>query len=153
MRNTNYYFICVGGGELKDEIQKSADDFGIGDHFVITGIRDDIGKLLSAMDIFLFPSYREGFGNVVIEAEAMGVPVIVSDIPGPQNGMVDNVTGFKVPPREWKPLFEKTCELIEDKEKREAFGAAGAKFSPEHFDSKVLITKIIENRDWLISRG
>ncbi len=114
---------------------------------------DDPQRYLAAMDIFLFPSYREGFGNVVIEAEAMGVPVIVSDIPGPQNGMVDNVTGFKVPPRDWKPLFEKTCELIENKEKREAFGQAGAKFSPEHFDSKVLIKKIIENRDWLISRG
>ena len=89
----------------------------------------------------------------MIEAEAMGVPVIVSDIPGPQNGMVDNVTGYKVPPRNWKPLYEKACELIEDKDKREAFGQAGAKYAPEHFDSKVLITKIIENRDWLISRG
>lgn len=114
---------------------------------------DDPQRYLSAMDIFLFPSYREGFGNVVIEAEAMGVPVIVSDIPGPQNGMVDNVTGYKVPAREWKPLYDKTCELIEDKEKREAFGQAGAEFSPSHFDSKVLIQKIIENRDWLINRG
>jgi glycosyltransferase involved in cell wall biosynthesis len=114
---------------------------------------DDPQRYLAAMDIFLFPSYREGFGNVVIEAEAMGVPVIVSDIPGPQNGMVDNVTGYKVPPRDWRPLYEKTCELIEDEEKRVAFGKAGAKYAPEHFDSKVLITKIIENRDWLISRG
>ncbi len=114
---------------------------------------DDPQRYLAAMDIFLFPSYREGFGNVVIEAEAMGVPVVVSDIPGPQNGMVDGKTGFKVPPRQWEPLYEKACELIENKELREKFGKAGAKFSVEHFDSRVLITKIIENRDWLINRG
>lgn len=114
---------------------------------------DDPQRYLSAMDIFMFPSYREGFGNVVIEAEAMGVPVVVSDIPGPQNGMVDGVTGFKVPAREVLPLVEKTSVLIEDDELREKFGKAGAKFVVDNFDSRVLIKKIIENRDWLINRG
>lgn len=114
---------------------------------------DDPQRYLSAMDIFMFPSYREGFGNVVIEAEAMGVPVVVSDIPGPQNGMVDGVTGFKVPAREVLPLVEKTSVLIEDDELRERFGKAGAKFVVDNFDSRVLIKKIIENRDWLIKRS
>lgn len=114
---------------------------------------DDPQRYLSAMDIFMFPSYREGFGNVVIEAEAMAVPVVVSDIPGPQNGMVDGVTGFKVPAREVLPLVEKTSVLIEDDELREKFGKAGAKFVVDNFDSRVLIKKIIENRDWLIKRS
>lgn len=114
---------------------------------------DDPQRYLSAMDIFMFPSYREGFGNVVIEAEAMAVPVVVSDIPGPQNGMVDGVTGFKVPAREVLPLVEKTSVLIEDDELREQFGKAGAKFVVDNFDSRVLIKKIIENRDWLIKRS
>lgn len=114
---------------------------------------DDPQRYLSAMDIFMFPSYREGFGNVVIEAEAMAVPVVVSDIPGPQNGMVDGVTGFKVPAREVLPLVEKTSVLIEDDALREQFGKAGAKFVVDNFDSRVLIKKIIENRDWLIKRS
>lgn len=114
---------------------------------------DDPQRYLAAMDIFLFPSYREGFGNVVIEAEAMGVPVIVSDIPGPQNGMIDGKTGYKVPPRQWKPLYEKACLLIENKQLREEMGNNGSIFAPEYFDSRILINKIIENRDWLINRG
>lgn len=113
---------------------------------------DDPQRYLAAMDIFMFPSYREGFGNVVIEAEAMGVPVVVTDIPGPQNGMIDGVTGFKVPARTVEPLIEKTSMLIEDKALRESFGKEGAKFSVENFDSRILIKKIIENRDWLINR-
>lgn len=114
---------------------------------------DDPQRYLSAMDIFLFPSYREGFGNVVIEAEAMGVPVVVSDIPGPQNGMVDGVTGFKVPARTVVPLVEKTSILVENEALRKEFSEAGAKFAVENFDSRVLIKKIIENRDWLIERS
>ena len=83
----------------------------------------------------------------------MRVSVVVSHIPGPQNGMVDGVTGFKVPARTVEPLVEKTSVLIEDKALREQFGKAGAKFAVENFDSRVLIKKIIENRDWLIERG
>ena len=51
---------------------------------------------MAAMDIFILPSHREGFGMSVVEAEAMGVPVIVTDIPGPVNAMIDNVTGITI---------------------------------------------------------
>lgn len=150
----NIKLLYVGYNEKPDTVNQSLLRFfeECSDIVSTNGWVDDPQRYLAAMDIFLFPSYREGFGNAVIEAEAMGVPVVVSDIPGPQNGMIDGVTGFKVPSRDWQPLFEKTSILIEDKEKREKFGNAGAKYSPEHFDSRVLIKKIIENRDWLISR-
>lgn len=147
--------IYVGPNEKPDTVsQESLKYFEDCPDIIYTGgWVDDAERYYAAMDIFLFPSYREGFGNVVIEAEAMGVPVVVSDIPGPQNGMVDGVTGFKVPARTVEPLVEKTLVLIEDKALREQFGKAGAKFVVENFDSKVLINKIIENRDWLIERG
>ena len=147
--------LYVGPNEKPDTVsQESLKYFEDCPDIIYTGgWVDDAERYYAAMDIFLFPSYREGFGNVVIEAEAMGVPVVVSDIPGPQNGMVDGVTGFKVPARTVEPLVEKTSVLIEDKALREQFGKAGAKFAVENFDSKVLIKKIIENRDWLIERG
>ena len=50
---------------------------------IYCGTTNEVEKYLSAMDAMVLPSYREGFGTVVIEAEAMGVPVIVTDIPGP----------------------------------------------------------------------
>lgn len=152
---TNIVLLYVGPNEKPDTVsQESLKYFEDCPDIIYTGgWVDDAERYYAAMDIFLFPSYREGFGNVVIEAEAMGVPVVVSDIPGPQNGMVDGVTGFKVPARTVEPLVEKTSVLIEDEALREQFGKAGAKFVVENFDSKVLIKKIIENRDWLINRG
>lgn len=152
---TNIVLLYVGPNEKPDTVsQESLKYFEDCPDIIYTGgWVDDAERYYAAMDIFLFPSYREGFGNVVIEAEAMGVPVVVSDIPGPQNGMVDGVTGFKVPARTVEPLVEKTSVLIEDKALREQFGKAGAKFAVENFDSRVLIKKIIENRDWLIERG
>lgn len=147
--------LYVGPNEKPDTVsQESLKYFEDCPDIVYTGgWVDDAERYYAAMDIFLFPSYREGFGNVVIEAEAMGVPVVVSDIPGPQNGMIDGMTGFKVPARTVEPLVEKTSVLIEDEALREQFGKAGAKFVVENFDSRVLIKKIIENRDWLIERG
>lgn len=114
---------------------------------------DDTERYYAAMDVFLFPSYREGFGSVVIEAESMGVPVVVTDIPGPQNGMVEGVTGFKVPPKTVEPLVEKASLFIENKQLREQCGEAAAAFAAENFDSEVLLEKIIENRNWLLQRN
>lgn len=150
----NIKLLYVGYNEKPDTVdQNLLKYFEECDDIISTdGWVDDPQKYLAAMDIFMFPSYREGFGNVVIEAEAMKVPVVVSDIPGPQNGIIDGVTGYLVPPRTVKGLVEKTSFLIENKDLRKQFGEAGSKFVKESFDSKILIKKIIENRDWLIER-
>ncbi|NYE03854.1 glycosyltransferase involved in cell wall biosynthesis [Bacillus niacini] len=117
------------------------------------GWTDQTEKYLSAMDMFVFPSYREGFGNVVIEAEAMAIPVIATDIPGPQNGLVDGVTGYLVPKQTVNPLIEKIEELISNKLLREQMGQSGRKYVKENFDNQILLKHIIENRNWLFERN
>lgn len=111
---------------------------------------DDTEKYFAAMDIFIFPTYHEGFGSVTIEAEAMGVPVIVSDVPGPQDAMRDTVTGYKVPVRNVPALVEKASKLIVDEELRIKMGKNARKFVEKNFDEQILLNKIIENRDWLL---
>lgn len=113
---------------------------------------DDTEKYYAAMDIFVFPTYHEGFGSVTIEAEAMGVPVVVSDVPGPQDAMVDGVTGYKVPSHSVSALVEKCSILIRDESLRIRMGKNSRKFVEEKFDESILLNKIIENRNWLLKR-
>ncbi len=71
--------LLVGGGELEGEIRTQAKALGIYDRVVLAGVRSDIPALLSAMDVFVFPSFYEGMPNTVIEAQANGLSCIISD--------------------------------------------------------------------------
>ena len=73
-------------------------------HIIYTGPVKDVEKYYSAIDCLLLPSYREGFGNVVIEAAAMGTPAIVSRIPGPIDASEENTTAFWINPKDTNDL-------------------------------------------------
>ncbi|SMC98011.1 glycosyltransferase family 4 protein [Sporomusa malonica] len=110
----------------------------------------DTERYYSAMDLFVFPSYREGFGNVVIEAQAMALPLVISDVPGPTDGVVVDETAFIVPVKTIEPLADKIETLICNENLRLSMGNRGRALVEARFDSKILLKKIIENRNWLI---
>ena len=72
-------FLLVGDGELYDEIVTKIHQYGLDDRVCMTGQRDDVGKLYSAMDVLLLPSIYEGLPIVLIEAQAAGVISVVSE--------------------------------------------------------------------------
>lgn len=71
-------FVLVGDGPLRPEIEGLVKRRGMDDRFVFTGVRSDIPQLLSAMDVFLFPSLYEGLPLALLEAQAAGLPCIAS---------------------------------------------------------------------------
>lgn len=71
--------MLVGDGEKKSEIKEQIKSFGIEESVIFTGIRSDVPTLLSAMDVFVFPSFYEGMPNTVIEAQATGLPCVIAD--------------------------------------------------------------------------
>ena len=71
--------VLVGNGELEGEIRNRAAERGVSDRIVFTGVRSDVPALFSAMDVFVFPSFYEGMPNAVIEAQATGLPCVISD--------------------------------------------------------------------------
>lgn len=150
----NICLLYVGPNEKPDTVSKESLNYfeSCSDIIYTGGWVDDTERYYAAMDILIFPSYREGFGSVVIEAEAMGVPVVVSDIPGPQNGMIDNVTGYKVPVKSVSAIVEKTSLLIENEALRKQMGEAAVSFAIKNFDAEVLKQKIVDNRNWLLKR-
>lgn len=71
------------------------------------GWQQDIRPYLAASDIFVFPSYREGFPNVVLQAGAMGLPSIVTDINGSSEIIRGGMNGVIIPPRDTEALWKR----------------------------------------------
>lgn len=78
--NQNAVLLLIGDGALRPQIEKKIAELGLRDHVILLGVRSDIPELLQAMDVFVFPSLYEGLGIVAIEAQAAGLPCIVSDV-------------------------------------------------------------------------
>lgn len=78
-KQENAVLLLVGQGELEEAIREKISKLGLADRVVFTGLRSDVPKLLSAMDVLVFPSFHEGMPNVVIEAQATGLPCVIAD--------------------------------------------------------------------------
>ena len=78
-QNDNLMLLLVGDGDLRAEMEQKAESLGISSHVIFTGIRSDVPDLLQAMDCFVFPSLYEGIPVTMVEAQAAGLPCIVSD--------------------------------------------------------------------------
>lgn len=78
-KNPDTVLMLVGKGELEDKIKEKIKSLNLEDSVIFTGVRSDIPALLSAMDVFVFPSFYEGMPNTVIEAQATGLPCLIAD--------------------------------------------------------------------------
>jgi lipopolysaccharide/colanic/teichoic acid biosynthesis glycosyltransferase len=86
---------------------------------------DDVARWYAAMDLLVFPTYREGFGNVAIEAAAMGLPVVATKIPGVIDAVADGATATLVPPGDADALAAAIRKYVNDPALRQAHGRAG----------------------------
>jgi glycosyltransferase involved in cell wall biosynthesis len=103
------------------------------------------------MDIFILPSYREGFPNVVLEAAAMRLPVITTDAIGCIDSVLDNETGFIVPVMNVEKMKEKMDVLLNDPDMRRSMGAHARERVLKDFDGEAItgeLMYLINNRDF-----
>lgn len=78
-KNKNARLLLVGEGGLREQIEEKTVNLGIRDSVIFAGVRSDISAVLSAMDVFVLPSFYEGLPNTVIEAQATGLPCVIAD--------------------------------------------------------------------------
>lgn len=147
----NTYLLMVGPNEVDSTIERENYDWSVDDKRVIyTGFTNQVEKYLSAMDCFVLPSYREGFGMGVVEAEAMGVPVIVTDIPGPIDAMIKGKTGMAIPDRNEEALLSAMNRMLNDTGFAQACGNAGIEHARNNFEQNRLFERILEDRRKLL---
>lgn len=89
--------VFVGDGILRDTIEKKAEELGIIDSIRFLGVRKDTDKLLQAMDLFLFPSHYEGMPIALVEAQAAGLPCLISESITDDVILTDLVTKMQLP--------------------------------------------------------
>ncbi len=107
------------------------------------GYRAEPERYLAASELLCLPSYREGFPIVVIEAAAMGVPTIGTDIVGLNDSVVDGRTGVLVPAKNMQALEHALLQLLTDDEQRRALGEAARRRVAMEFDAEIVNRLVI----------
>lgn len=124
--NKGVYLLLVGRDEENiSEHFSEYEHIVPGENFCYYGPTNEPQRLLQAGDVFVLPTYREGFGSSVIEASAMGLPVICSDAYGVMDAMVDNVTGLRCKVGDVVSLYDAMNSFIDNPDLIKKFGAAG----------------------------
>jgi glycosyltransferase involved in cell wall biosynthesis len=108
------------------------------------GLREDVDRLYGAMDLFVLPSWREGFPRAAMEAAASGLPVIATDVRGCRQVVDHGTTGMLVPVRDPDALAKAIHTLGEDPATRAAFGAAGAAKARREFDERRVVQTVLD---------
>lgn len=96
---------------------------------------DELLAYYATSDCFVFPSYREGFPNTVLEAGAMGLPSIVTDINGSREIIIEGFNGVIIPPRDEQALFEAMTEMLENTEKRKEMATNARPLIAQRFEA------------------
>jgi glycosyltransferase involved in cell wall biosynthesis len=117
---------------------------GIGDAIITTGFTDRVAEYLSAADIFVLPSYREGMPRSILEAMAAGRPVVATNVRGSREEVVDGATGFLAPVRDAERLAKVIGRLADDPDLRTRMGTAGQARARELFDERHVFDRLLD---------
>ncbi len=149
-------YLCIVGA-IDDVNPMNPDAYAwaqASDRVIFVGQVQDVPKYMSAFDMLVHPTYREGFGLVLQEAAALKVAIVTTDIIGPGEFVQDRKTGILVPPRNAQALQCALEELLGDPAQRQAYAENVYAYTKEYFERSVMVARIIEDREaLLIKRG
>ena len=158
-------FLVVGGPTRGEEekaevIYQRWRQSPIRDRIQFAGFREDVPEVLSAMDLFVFPSHAEAFGLVLIEAMAAGLPIVTSNCDGVLDAVEDGVNAFMLDPTDVDGIAEKIVLLAQDLQLRRKFSAASLELARKRFDLnrmadeiEQLYSRLIQKRNSRVSTG
>ena len=135
----NWHLVLLGEGDERARLEAQVRDLGLQQHVSLPGWVSDVDGALSRSDLFVLPSRYEGFGNVVAEALACGVPVVTMDCPsGPGEIVRDGVDGLIVPAEDTARLEQALDRVMGDAQLRDQFSARGPEVLDRFSEQKFL---------------
>ena len=153
-RVPNVRFFLIGDGQLLEHLQGRARKYGILENFIFAGLidRTRIPEMISAMDVVVHTSLREGLARVLPQSLAMGKPCVSFDIDGAREVVINDYTGYLVEAFDSVGLAEAVARLLEDEELRKTMGENGRKHVDPNFRTEKMVADISEVYQMLLKR-
>lgn len=140
-RHPDVRFVLVGGGPHQERIEERTAELGIGDVVVFAGFRDDAQRVMRTFDVYALASLHEGLPLSLLEAMALGRPVVATRVGGITAVVEDGASGFVVDPRDVDALAARISTLLEDPALRRRMGEA-ARARAATFDVRAAVRRI-----------
>jgi len=144
----------VGDGPRRAEYEATVRRAGLAGRVRFLGYRYDVAALTAAADVAVLTSVKEGMPRALMQAMAVGVPVVATDVKGSREAVADGDTGFLVPLDDDAALADRLARLLDTPALREEMGRRGVQHAREHFDEARIVERLAGlYRDVLRRRG
>jgi glycosyltransferase involved in cell wall biosynthesis len=141
----NWRLLIIGRDDgIGHLLQAQAVALGLADKIVFLGSRADVPQLLQASDVGLLCSHQEGFSNAILESMSAGLPMVVTDVGGNAEAVLNGETGIVVPPHSPGTLGQAITQLVNDASARRMFGAAARERAAAHFSIEQCVSRYDE---------
>ncbi len=136
--------VLVGGGPALDQVRAAIDASDVAHAVVLAGEQSSGWRYHAAADAALLTSQREGFPNTIVEAMAVGVPVVSTDVGGVRDAVADGETGFVVPTGDAARLASSMTTLLSDLPRARRMGEAGHSFARSRFSEESVMNTLLK---------
>jgi O-antigen biosynthesis protein len=144
-------FLFVGDGPEHDKLCAKIQQQQLEPYVFFAGVREDIAAMLSAMDLFLLTSIFEGLPLSVLEAMAVGLPVIATRVSGTPEAVLHNLTGLLIPPANSAAVSNAVIELLSKPQLRRWMGEQGRALVRQQFNKAFMVKQVEDIYDNLIA--
>jgi glycosyltransferase involved in cell wall biosynthesis len=138
-KRNDVVFVIAGKGRLEHDLKTEAERLDVEDTVKFIGFVDNVDPFIKASTVFLLPSVYEGMPNAVMEAMALGKPVIATDVNGARELIVDGESGIIIPPKDPDAIARILLALLNDKDRRQSLGNAALERVRTHFSVPAMI--------------
>jgi glycosyltransferase involved in cell wall biosynthesis len=140
-RRPDTEFLIAGAGPEEQNLRRVARELGLARHVTFITSGHDFASALTAMDIFCLPSLRQGLGTIMLEAMALGRPVIASGVGGVYSVIRSPQVGLIVPPSDSARLADAMLDLLDDPVRARALGETGRQLVCEEFTASRMVAE------------
>lgn len=145
-------FVFAGEGELLEPLREFARELGLERDAFFVGRVEHVASLLAASEVCVLSSTNEGFSNAILEYMAASRPVVVTDVGGAREAVVDGATGYIVPPADEAQMASRIVSLLQDPARAREMGQQGRRVVEEKFSCAAQLARTVELYEGLLAK-